>query len=100
MLGGGLEWLPLEARTVFLLTRVSNLSALILLKVNLSNAAHGELRKKGTTEFDCSVSESGDTEPQGKVDRQRSVAATRRNLRLKPRAIEATVLGAQLRSAP
>ena len=35
----------------------------------LVNTTREELRKRGISEFDCSVSESSDTEPQGKVER-------------------------------
>ena len=34
----------------------------------LVNAACGKLREEGATEFDCSLSESSDTEPQGKEE--------------------------------
>ena len=43
----------------------------------LINASRGELRKKGTIEFNCSVFESSDTEVQGKVDRTKKLCSNK-----------------------
>ena len=49
----------------------------------LLKATRGEPRKKGAVEFDCSVSEFSDTEPQGKVEWTKKRSSNKAELKTK-----------------
>ena len=52
----------------------------------LVNAARGKLREAGTIEFDCSVSESSDTKPRGKVERTKKCSSNKEEPKTKTKS--------------
>ena len=52
----------------------------------LVNAAHGEFQKEDATEFDCSLSESSDTKPQGKVEWTKKGGSNKREPKIKAKS--------------